>query len=271
MMKVKSFEFTTRDGIARISLNRPEVYNAITFDVYREMSDLFLELRSDPETKVVIISGKGKAFCSGGDVREIIGPLLDRGEEELRKFTRLTCDLIWNMRMLPVPVIASLNGVAAGAGAMIAIASDFRIASENAKIAFLFVRVGLSGADMGACYLLPKIVGLTKATELLMTGDFISAQEAYRVGLYNKVVSPEQLDEATLALALQLAEGPSTGLAVTKQQINQETLPDLRKALDEEEKAQARCMMHPDFREGYAAFTEKRRPSFQPRRIPEES
>jgi enoyl-CoA hydratase/carnithine racemase len=269
-MKVNSFEFSTRDGIARIILNRPDVFNAITFDVYREMSDLFAALRSDPETRVVIISGKGKAFCSGGDVREIIGPLLDRGEEELRKFTRLTCDLVWNMRMLPVPVIASLNGVTAGAGAMLSIASDFRIAAENAKIAFLFVRVGLSGADMGACYLLPKIVGLTKATELLMTGDFISAEEAYRIGLYNKVVSNNQLDEVTLALAQQLAEGPATGLAVTKQQINKETLPELKKVLDQEAEVQAHCMMHPDFREGYAAFTEKRKPAFQPRRISEE-
>jgi len=268
MKQPKSFDFDVQNGIAQIVLNRPEVYNAVTFDVYREMSDLFAQLCSEPEVRVVLITGKGKAFCSGGDVREIIGPLLERGEEELRKFTRLTCDLIWNMRMLPVPVIASLNGVAAGAGAMLAIASDFRIASETAKIAFLFVRVGLSGADMGACYLLPKIVGLTKATELLMTGDFITAQEAYRIGLYNKVVPPDQLVETSMALAQQLAEGPATGLAVTKKQINEETLSGLKAALEAEASAQARCMLNPDFREGYAAFSEKRKPSFQRHRNP---
>jgi enoyl-CoA hydratase/carnithine racemase len=266
-VKIQSFEFTVQDCIGRIFLNRPEAYNAITFDVYREMSELFSELRSDPQIRAVIITGRGKAFCSGGDVREIIGPLLDRGEEELRQFTRLTCELIWNMRQFPVPIISSLNGVTAGAGAMIAIASDFRIAADAAKIAFLFVRVGLSGADMGACYLLPKIVGLTKATELLMTGDFITAQEAHRIGLYNKVVSSEELEETSLTLATQLADGPATGIAVTKQQINEETLPELSKVLDLEATVQARCMMHPDFREGYAAFTEKRKPSFQQRRI----
>jgi enoyl-CoA hydratase/carnithine racemase len=271
MMKITSFEFSKQNGIGRIFLNRPEVYNAITFDVYREMSDLFFELRSDPEVRVIVITGRGKAFCSGGDVHDIIGPLLDRGEAELHKFTKLTCELIWNMRMLPVPVIASLNGVTAGSGAMVAIASDFRIAAENAKIAFLFVRVGLSGADMGACYLLPKIVGLTKATELLMTGDFITAEEAYRIGLYNKVVASDQLENVSLALADQLAKGPATGLAVTKQQINHETLPELRNVLDAEAKVQAHCMMHPDFREGYAAFTEKRPTFFQPRRIPQEN
>jgi enoyl-CoA hydratase/carnithine racemase len=263
MKQPKSFDFHIKDGMAQITLNRPEVFNAVTFDIYREMSDLFVELSSDPEVRVVTITGKGKAFCSGGDVREIIGPLLERGETELRKFTRLTCDLIWNMRMLPAPIIASLNGVTAGAGAMIAIASDFRIASETAKIAFLFVRVGLSGADMGACYLLPKIVGLTKATELLMTGDFISAEEAYRIGLYNKVVPAEQLENAAIALAQQLAEGPVTGLAVTKKQINEETLSGLKSALEVEATVQAQCMLHPDFREGYAAFAEKRKPLFK--------
>jgi enoyl-CoA hydratase/carnithine racemase len=271
MKQPKSFEFQLQNGIGQLALNRPEVFNAVTFDVYREMTDLFAELSSNHEVRVVTITGKGKAFCSGGDVRDIIGPLLDRGESELRKFTRLTCDLIWNMRMFPAPIIASLNGVTAGAGAMIAIASDFRIGSEFAKIAFLFVRVGLSGADMGACYILPKIVGLTKATELLMTGDFITADEAYRIGLYNKVVSAEQLEQSTMSLARQLSEGPATGLAVTKKQINEETLSGLKDALEAEATVQAKCMLHPDFREGYAAFTEKRKPSFQKQRDSMES
>ncbi|HEY7162832.1 MAG TPA: enoyl-CoA hydratase family protein [Acidobacteriota bacterium] len=271
MKQPKSFDFQLQNNIAQITLNRPEVFNAVTFDVYREMTDLFAELSSDNEVRVVTITGKGKAFCSGGDVRDIIGPLLERGESELRKFTQLTCDLVWNMRMLPVPIIASLNGVTAGAGAMIAIASDFRLASDFAKIAFLFVRVGLSGADMGACYILPKIVGLTKAAELLMTGDFITAGEAYRIGLYNKVFPPEQLEQATLTLAQQLSEGPATGLAVTKKQINEESLPGLKDALEAEATVQAHCMLHPDFREGFTAFTEKRKPSFQKRRDSMES
>jgi enoyl-CoA hydratase/carnithine racemase len=258
-----SFEFHVQDGIGHVVLSRPEVYNALTFDVYAEMTRLFAELQDAPEVRVVVISGRGKAFCSGGDVREIIGPLLDKGEAELLQFTRMTCDLVWNIRSLNKPVIACLNGVTAGAGAMIAIASDFRIAAEAAKIAFLFVRVGLSGADMGACYLLPKIVGLTHAARLLMTGDFISAGEAERIGLYNQVVAAEVLSDTAMDLARKLAAGPAFGLAVTKQQLNQETLPRLREALDEEARAQAHCMLHPDYREGFDAFTEKRQPRFK--------
>ena len=259
----ESFEFHVQDGIGHVVLSRPEVYNALTFQVYDEMTRLFSELQDFPEVRVVVVSGRGKAFCSGGDVKDIIGPLLDKGEHELLQFTRMTCDLIWNMRSLNKPVIACLNGVAAGAGAMIAIASDFRIAADTARIAFLFVKVGLSGADMGACYLLPQIVGLTKATELLMTGDFITAQEAHRIGLYNTVVTADILSDTTMELARRLASGPAFGLGVTKQQINQETLPRLREALDEEARAQAHCMMHPDYREGFAAFTEKRPPKFR--------
>lgn len=259
----ESFEFHVQDGIGHVVLSRPDVYNALTFQVYAEMARLFAELQDVPEVRVVVLSGRGKAFCSGGDVRDIIGPLLDQGEQELLQFTRMTCDLIWNMRSLNKPVIACLNGVTAGAGAMLAIASDFRIAAETARIAFLFVRVGLSGADMGACYLLPKIVGLTHATALLMTGDFITAQEAARIGLYNSVVPSEILSDTTMDLARKLAAGPAFGLGVTKQQINQETLPRLREVLDEEARAQAHCMLHPDYREGFAAFTEKRAPKFK--------
>lgn len=259
----ESFEFHVQDGIGHIVLSRPEVYNALTFQVYAEMTRLFAELQDASEVRVVVLSGRGKAFCSGGDVRDIIGPLLDQGEQELLQFTRMTCDLVWNMRSLNKPVIACLNGVTAGAGAMLAIASDFRIAAESARIAFLFVRVGLSGADMGACYLLPKIVGLTHATALLMTGEFITAQEAARIGLYNSVVPSEVLSDTTMELARKLAAGPAFGLGVTKQQINQETLPRLREVLDEEARAQAHCMLHPDYREGFAAFTEKRPPKFK--------
>jgi enoyl-CoA hydratase/carnithine racemase len=262
MIAPDSFELHVVDRIAEIVLDRPEALNALTFDVYRELTQLFQDLQNENEIRVVVISGRGKAFCSGGDVKEIIGPLLGKEEKELLQFTRMTCDLVWNIRMLSKPVIACLNGITAGAGAMIAVASDFRVAAETAKIAFLFVRVGLSGADMGACYLLPKIVGLTRATEMLMTGKFITAEEAHRIGLYNQVVPLDQLSDVTMQLAESLAEGPGNGLAITKQQLNQETLPRIKEVLDAEATVQARCMLHPDYREGFQAFIEKRKPRF---------
>src|SRR5918992_5084557 len=197
------------NGIAIITLNRPERLNALTFEVYRELTDTFAALRDESEVRVVVITGTGKAFCSGGDVHDIIGELFSRNMEGLLEFTRMTCELVSNIRTLPVPVIASLNGTTAGAGACIALASDIRLASEEAKIAFLFVRVGLSGADMGAAYLLPRVVGLAKATELLYTGDFVSAAEAERIGLYNRVVAPENLAQVTREYAKRLARGPA--------------------------------------------------------------
>lgn len=263
MITPKSFEFHINERVAKIVLNRPEAFNALTFDVYRELTQLFADLEENGETRVVILTGRGKAFCSGGDVKEIIGPLLSRDESDLLQFTRMTCDLIWNIRSLSKPVIACLNGVTAGAGAMLAIASDFRIAADNAKIGFLFVKVGLSGADMGACYLLPKIVGLTHATQLLMTGAFITAEEALRIGLYNKVLPASELSAAANELGSALAAGPANGLAVTKQQINRETLPRLKEALQQEAMMQAKCMLNADFREGYDAFVEKRNPKFE--------
>ena len=179
-------------GIATITLNRPERLNALTFEVYRELTDMFAALRDEPGVRVVIITGAGRAFCSGGDVHDIIGELFSRNMEGLLEFTRMTCELIQNIRALPKPVIASLNGTTAGAGACIALAADIRFASEEAKIAFLFVKVGLAGTDMAASYLLPRVVGLSKATELLFTGDFVSATEAERIGLYNRVVPAER-------------------------------------------------------------------------------
>src|ERR687897_1074977 len=181
-------------GIATITLNRPERLNALTFEVYRELTDTFAALRDETGVRVVVVTGAGRAFCSGGDVHDIIGELFARDMEGLLEFTRMTCELIRNIRALPKPVIASLNGTTAGAGACIALAADIRFASEEAKIAFLFVKVGLSGADMGAAYLLPRVVGLAKATELLYTGDFISAQEAERIRLYNRVVPASELE-----------------------------------------------------------------------------
>ena len=250
-------------GIATITLNRPERLNALTFDVYRELTDLFADLRREEEIRVVIITGTGRAFCSGGDVHDIIGELFDRDMQGLLEFTRMTCELVHNIRAAPQPVIASLNGTTAGAGACIALASDIRIASDEAKIAFLFVKVGLSGADMGAAYLLPRVIGLSKATELLYTGDFISAIEAERIGLYNRVVSIDQLATTTSEFAERLAKGPAFALAKTKEMLNRELFSSLDTALEAEALAQAICMQHPDYREAYEAYVGKRKPKFQ--------
>jgi enoyl-CoA hydratase/carnithine racemase len=249
-------------GVAKITLNRPERLNALTFEVYRELTETFATLRNEPEVRAVVITGAGRAFCSGGDVHDIIGELFKRDMEGLLAFTRMTCELVANIRALHKPVIASLNGTTAGAGACIALASDIRIAAEEAKIAFLFVKVGLSGADMGAAYLLPRVVGLAKATELLYTGDFISAQEAERIGLYNRVVPGSQLEAATQDLAERLARGPGFALAKTKELLDREAHMNLEAALECEAQAQAICMQHPDYREAYEAFVAKRTPKF---------
>ena len=250
-------------GVATITLNRPERLNALTFEVYRELTDTFAALKTEKDVRVVVITGAGRAFCSGGDVHDIIGELFNRDIEGLLEFTRMTCELVQNIRALPKPVIASLNGTTAGAGACIALASDIRIASEAAKIAFLFVKVGLSGADMGAAYLLPRVVGLAKATELLYTGDFISAQEAERIGLYNRVVPADQLAETTRELAGRLAQGPAFALAKTKELLDREAHMNLEAALECEAQAQAICMQHSDYREAYEAFVGKRDPRFE--------
>jgi len=250
-------------GVVTITLNRPERLNALTFEVYRELTDTFAALRDETAVRAVVITGAGRAFCSGGDVHDIIGELFARDMEGLLQFTRMTCELIRNIRALPKPVIASLNGTTAGAGACIALASDIRIANEEAKIAFLFVKVGLSGADMGAAYLLPRVVGIAKATELLYTGDFISAQEAERIGLYNRVVPGEQLAAATLEFAERLAQGPAFALAKTKEMLNRELNMSLEAALECEAQAQAICMQHPDYREAYEAFVSKRSANFK--------
>ena len=249
-------------GVATITLNRPERLNALTFEVYRELTDLFAELRNENAVRVVVLTGSGKAFCSGGDVHDIIGELFSRNMEGLLEFTRMTCELIQNIRSLPKPVIASLNGTTAGAGACIALASDIRFASEEARIAFLFVKVGLAGTDMAASYLLPRVVGFSKATELLFTGDFISAVEAERIGLYNRVVPAEELSQATRDFAERLARGPAFALGKTKEMLNRELDMNLQAALESEAQAQAICMQHPDYREAYEAFVAKRQAKF---------
>ena len=262
MVEPKSFLYNLNQGVATITLNRPERLNALTFEVYRELTETFAALSKEKAVRVVVITGAGRAFCSGGDVHDIIGELFSRDMEGLLAFTRMTCELIHHIRALPQPVIASLNGTTAGAGACIALASDIRIATEDAKIAFLFVKVGLSGADMGAAYLLPRVVGLAKATELLYTGDFISAQEAERIGLYNRVVPSDQLGLVTGDYARRLTSGPSFALAKTKEMLNRELDMNLGSALECEAQAQAICMQHPDYREAYEAFVAKRQPKF---------
>jgi len=264
MISPKSFLYeVSEEGIATITLNRPERLNALTFETYAELRDTFAALKDEAAARVVVITGKGKGFCSGGDVRDIIGELFNRDRAGLLEFTRMTGDLLLNMRRCPKPVIAMINGTVAGAGAMIALAADFRIAETGSKFAFLFAKVGLSGADMGACLLLPRIVGFAKASELLMTGDSIGAEEAYRIGLVTKVCTADFLREETLALARRLAKGAAHGLAVTKECLNRELSQALDEAVEAEAQAQAECMTHPDFREAFQAFIEKRPPRFR--------
>jgi enoyl-CoA hydratase/carnithine racemase len=256
------FRLDAATGVATITLNRPDRLNALTFEVYAELRDAFERLDTEEGVRAVVLTGSGRAFCSGGDVDEIIGPLLSYGPERLLEFTRMTCDLIRNIRRCRRPVVAGLNGTVAGAGAVIASACDFRVASETAKIAFLFVRVGLSGADMGASWLLPRLVGMGRATELLMTGDFIDAKRAHEIGLYHKVVPADRILAEATTLAERLARGPTGALAVTKHALDLEETLDLDHALRYEAEAQAALMEHPNFREAYEAFRDKREPRF---------
>lgn len=250
------------EGVVTLTLDRPDRLNALTFEVYYELTETFRNLKGRDDVRCVVITGAGRAFCSGGDVNDIIGALFGRDAAGLLDFTRMTCDLVAAMRELDAPIVASLNGTVAGAGAVIAMASDFRVASTAAKIAFLFVKVGLSGADMGSCHLLTRIVGLGRATEMLMLGDFVTAEEAHQYGLYNRVVAQDDLAEATRTLAARLASGPGFSIAMTKQMLNRELSVGLTEALEMEAQAQAICMGHPDYREAYEAFVAKRPPTF---------
>ena len=264
MIRPNSFSYAhdATTGVATITLNRPDRLNALTFEVYDELRNTFYALDTEPGVRAIVLTGSGRAFCSGGDVEDIIGALFQHDYQGLLDFTRMTGDLVKAIRKCRRPVIAALNGTVAGAGAVITAACDIRIAAESAKIAYLFVKVGLSGADMGASWLLPRIVGHGRATELLMTGDFIDAREAHRIGLYNRVVPDGQaLDEAT-KLAEKLAKGPSFGLAVTKESLDREWSMDVDSAMEWEVTIQAACMLDPNFREAYEAFTAKREARF---------
>ena len=259
----RSFRFEVAGPIATITLDRPDRLNALTFEVYEELRDLFAALAGVTGVRAVIVTGSGRAFCSGGDVKEIIGPLFERDPAGRLAFTRLTCDLVRKMRKLPKPIVAALNGTVAGAGAAIALASDFRVASETAKIAFLFVKVGLSGADMGAAFYLPRYVGVGRAMEILALGEFVEAREAERIGLYNRVVPADRLEAEARGLAERLASGPAFAIEMTKSLIDRELSLDVEGALALEAEAQAICMEHPDYREAFEAFVARRAPKFR--------
>jgi enoyl-CoA hydratase/carnithine racemase len=250
-------------AVATITLDRPDRLNALTFEVYAELRDTFRALDTEPGVRAVVITGRGRAFCSGGDVEDIIGALFARDAAGLLEFTRLTGDLILSIRQCRRPVVAALNGTVAGAGAVIAAAADIRIAAESAKIAFLFSRVGLAGADMGAAWLLPRIVGMAHASEILLLGDFISAERAAAIGLYNRVVPGDRLMAEATEVAVRLAKGPSAAHGVTKEALNQEAAMDLVSAIEYEARVQAECMRHPNFREAYEAFRDRRDPRFE--------
>jgi enoyl-CoA hydratase/carnithine racemase len=255
-----SFDYQVKDGIATVTFTRPEQLNSLTFEVYGELERLGLELQTDEAVKVLIITGTGKGFCSGGDVHEIIADLIKRDVKGMLAFARMTGAVVRNLRMLEKPVIAAINGIAAGAGAVIALAADFRIMADSAKFALLFTKVGLTGADMGAAYLLPRIVGFGRATELLMLGDTIDPATAERYGLIYKVVPLASLMDETMALARRLAEGPTQSLGMTKRMLNNEWGMDLIAAIESEAQAQSLMMMSEDMKEYYRAFSEKRKP-----------
>jgi len=255
------WEFT--NGIATITLNRPERKNPLTFESYAELRDTFRDLAYVKEVRVIVVRGAGGNFCSGGDVHEIIGPLVRMNMTSLIAFTRMTGDLVKAMRGCPQPVIAAVQGVCAGAGAIMAMASDIRIAADDARTAFLFNRVGLAGCDMGACAILPRIVGHGRAAELLFYGRNMSAEEGERWGFFNKVVAAPELDGEAQRWASKLADGPPFANAMTKNQLNQEWSMSLDMAIEAEAQAQAICMQTRDFERAYNAFVEKRPPAFE--------
>jgi enoyl-CoA hydratase/carnithine racemase len=261
----KHFEFAVDAGVATLTLNRPDKLNALTFDVYSDLRDLVIELPQRGDVRVLMITGEGRGFCSGGDVEEIIAPLQEMDTAELLEFTRMTGGVVKAMRECPVPVIAAINGVAAGAGSVIALASDLRLLAESASFAFLFTRVGLAGADMGSAYLLPRIVGLGRATELLMLGEKVSAQRALEIGLATQVVPDDELIDRATALAHRLADGPAFAYSTTKSLLTRELDMSLGGAIELESITQALMMQSEDFEEFFDAWSEGRKPEWQGR------
>ncbi len=252
------------DGrIATITLDRPERKNPLTFDSYAELRDLFHDLVYASDVKCVIVRGAGDNFCSGGDVHEIIGPLTQMTMPELLAFTRMTGDVVLAMRRCPQPVIAAIDGICAGAGAMIALASDFRIGTPRARTAFLFTRVGLAGCDMGACTLLPRLIGQGRASELLYTGRAMTADEGAAWGFFNKLAAPESLHDEALLLASELVAGPTFAHGITKTMLHQEWNMSIEQAIEAEAQAQALCMQTADFRRAFDAFATRQKPRFE--------
>jgi enoyl-CoA hydratase/carnithine racemase len=256
------FLYEVNDNVATLTFNRPEVMNALTFDIYAQLRDLFETLRYDDDVQAIVLTGSGDNFCSGGDVYEIIGELLKRDMKGHLEFTRMTGAVVQNMRLLGKPIIAALNGMTAGAGAVMALAADLRVASDRARIAFLFTKVGLTGADMGAAYLLPRVIGLGRATELLMLGDTIDAITAERYGLINRVVPHDELLSFATSWAKRLAQGPNFAISMTKHLINRELNMDLVSAIEAEAEAQALLLMGEDHQRFFDAFQAKEKPKF---------
>ena len=259
------FDFEVADGVATVTLNRPDKLNALTFDSYADLRDLLHELPHRGDAKVLVLTGKGRGFCSGGDVEEIIGELRKLAPAELLEFTRMTGAVVKALRECPLPVIAAVNGVAAGAGSVLALAADFRLLARSAKFAFLFTKVGLAGADMGSAYLLPRLVGLGRATELLMLGDKLDAERAERIGLASQVVADEELPAAAAALARRLADGPALAYSATKVLLTRELDMDLGSSIELEAMTQALLMGSEDHKEFYAAWSAGRAPRWSGR------
>lgn len=259
----RHFGWQVHDRVGVITLDRPERKNPLTFDAYAELRDLFTGLRQAADVRAVVLQGAGGNFCSGGDVHEIIGPLLKLTAPELLMFTRMTGDLVVAMRRCPQPIVAAVDGVCAGAGAILAMASDLRVGTARSRTAFLFNRVGLAGCDMGACAMLPRIVGQGRAAEWLYTGRALPGDEAHRWGFLNRLVEPEAVQTDALAWARELADGPSFAHGMTKTMLHQEWSLSIEQAVEAEAQAQAICMLTEDFHRAYHAFVARGRPVFQ--------
>lgn len=261
--RAEHFQWEVRDGVATVTLNRPERKNPLTFASYAELRDLFGALKYATDVHAVVVTGAGGNFCSGGDVHEIIGPLVRLQAPELLMFTRMTGDLVKAMRACPQPIVAAVDGVCAGAGAIVAMASDLRLATARSKTAFLFNRVGLAGCDMGACAMLPRIIGQGRASELLFTGRSLGGEEGERWGFFNRLCAPEALLADAQALAAQLCEGPTFANGITKTMLHQEWAMTIEQAIEAEAQAQALCMLTQDFTRAYEAFVAKQKPKFE--------
>jgi len=261
--QAKHFLWEVAGKVATVTLNRPERKNPLTFDSYAELRDVFRRLKTAPDVSCIVVQGAGDNFCSGGDVHEIIGPLTKLDMPGLITFTTMTGDVVKAMRACPQPIISAIDGICAGAGAIIAMASDLRVGTTRSKVAFLFTRVGLAGCDMGACSILPRIIGQGRASDLLYTGRAMSGDEAYAWGFYNRLCAPEALRGEAMTLATELANGPSFAHGVTKRMLHQEWAMGVDESIDAEAQAQAICMMTQDFRRAYHAFVAKKKPRFE--------